>query len=315
MPLTIHYHRDFDGICSAALLAWCLREHFGRSDLRWRGINYDRRRDWRAFGEGEEFAIVDFHFHPAAAYWFDHHPTTFLDEDLRAAYRESDRWRFDPSALSCPPVILRQARERWGTSPPERFDEIGRWSDRIDAARYPSVEDALFGDVPAYRLVRALTVAPHADWSDVLVERLIDRDLAETAGDPAIEKMHARACRNRDRALAEFPQTVLSTDAGVVLYDASSDRIRRERFAPFYHHPEAVYAVGVIPTRSGFHVTAGENPWNAPAVRANVGALCERFGGGGHAGVGGANPPSLEEAKRVAGEIAAALRRDVAAPR
>ena len=84
MGLTIHYHRDFDGLASAAILAWCLRERFGLAEVGWKGINYDRKRDWPTFGEGTEFAIVDFHFHPAAAYWFDHHPTTFLDEGLRA---------------------------------------------------------------------------------------------------------------------------------------------------------------------------------------------------------------------------------------
>jgi len=308
VTLRIHYHRDFDGIASAALLAWCLREGFGRKDLAWSGVNYDRRRDWEAFGEGTEFAIVDFHFHPRAAYWFDHHPTTFLDESYRAKYVESDRWKFDPDADSCPPVILRHARARWKIEPPERFVEIGRWADVIDAAKYPTVEDALFGDRAAYRLVRALTVAPHADWSDTLVEALVDRGLEETAADPKIEKMHQRACRNRDRALKEFPSTVLSVEKDVLVYDASSDKIRRERFAPFYHHPDLLYCVGVIPTRSGFHITAGENPWKPSGGRIDIGAICERFGGGGHATVGGANPKNLEECRNVAHAIAGEIR-------
>ena len=94
----------------------------------------------------------------------------------------------------------------------------------------------------------------------------------------------------------------------VVHYDASSNKIRRERFAPFFHHPEAFYTVGVIPTRAGYHVSAGQNPWNQPSDPANIGAIMERYGGGGHRAVGGANPPSLDDARRIAREVAELLR-------
>jgi hypothetical protein len=96
-------------------------------------------------------------------------------------------------------------------------------------------------------------------------------------------------------------------EGGVVFYDASSSRVRRERFASFYHHPDARYAVGVIPTRAGFHVTCGENPWNPPENRANIGAMMEKHGGGGHIAVGGANPPDLQTARMVAEETASQL--------
>ena len=106
-PLTIHYHRDFDGMVSAAILAHCLRPREG--EIRWAGLNYDQRADWQNFRAGERFAIVDFHFHPRAEYWFDHHPTTFLTPELRAQYAPSDRWAWDEASPSCPPIILRHA--------------------------------------------------------------------------------------------------------------------------------------------------------------------------------------------------------------
>ncbi|HKE00721.1 MAG TPA: hypothetical protein VKE69_06905, partial [Planctomycetota bacterium] len=96
--LTIWYHRDFDGIASGAILADVLRWR-GRADVRWQGVNYDVRGRWSQWGEdGAEFAVVDFHFHPRAAFWFDHHPTTFLTEEWRRLYAPSERWRFDPEA-------------------------------------------------------------------------------------------------------------------------------------------------------------------------------------------------------------------------
>jgi len=39
----------------------------------------------------------------------------------------------------------------------------------------------------------------------------------------------------------------------------------------------------------------------------------ERYGGGGHRAVGGVNAPSLEDARRIASEVAAHLRRLLAA--
>ncbi len=307
-PLTIHYHRDFDGIVSAAILSLLLRKGFGESP-RWRSVNYDQRKDWNGFQSGLRFAIVDFHFHPRAEFWFDHHPTTFLSPELRAAYAPSERWRWDESSPSCPPLILRHAREHWGFDPPERLLEMSRWSDVIDAAQFQSVEDALFGDAPALRISRALAAAPAPDWTDSIVEAMVEGSLDQVAARADIERAWQRAVRNRDKALRQFPPTVESTDEGVILFDASSNSIRRERFASFYHHRDALFCVGVIPTRAGFHVTAGQNPWNAPPPVVHIGTVMETYGGGGHRSVGGANAASLEEARRVAREVALTLRR------
>ncbi|MBL8857531.1 MAG: hypothetical protein JNL28_03370 [Planctomycetes bacterium] len=312
--LCIHYHRDFDGMVSAAVLAEILRAKMGE-DPTWKSVNYDQRDNWGEFQAGQRFAIVDFHFHPRAEYWFDHHPTTFLTEELRAQYKPSDRWNWDETSPSCPPLILAHAREHWQYVAPARFDEMARWSDIIDAARYTNVEQALFGEDPALRIARAMTVAPSQDWCDELVAAMTVGDLDSVAAREDVEKAHQRASRNRDKALEQFPPTVLSKTDGVVHFDASSNKIRRERFAAFYHHPEARYLVGVIPTRAGFHVSCGENPWSPLPGTAHIGEIMERYGGGGHRSVGGANPPSLADARRVAHEVAQLLRRSLHASR
>ena len=306
-PICVYYHRDFDGMVSAALLAWCLEKR-GEQAVRWSSVNYDQRTHWKSFGEGERFAIVDFHFHPRAEFWFDHHPTTFLTPELRAAYEPSDRWAWDETSPSCPPLILRHAKEHWGYDAPERFQEMAHWSDIVDAARYATVDQAVFGEEPALRIARSMTAAPNLPWVDEIVAAMKDGDLESVAAIPSVEKAHQRASRNRDRALEQFPPTVQWIRDGVCFYDASSSKIRRERFAAFYHHPEIHYLVGVIPTRSGYHVTAGENPWNKSENGLHIGELMERYGGGGHRAVGGANPESLAKAREVGEEIAETLR-------
>jgi len=308
--LTIHYHRDFDGMVAAAILAHNLRAR--GEDPAWAGLNYDQRADWPNFQAGKRFAIVDFHFHPRAEFWFDHHPTTFLTPELRAQYRPSERWAWDEASPSCPPIILRHAEKHWGIASTPRFDEMARWSDVIDAARFTDVEQALFGDDPALRISRALAAAPDPFWSDTLVRDMIDGSLADVARRADVDRAWQRAVRNRDLALRQFPPTVDSTEQAVVLYDASSNKIRRERFAAFFHHSSALYSVGVIPTRSGFHVTAGQNPWNPPEFGPHLGEIMETYGGGGHRSVGGANAPSLEDARRIAREVAVHLRAHLA---
>jgi oligoribonuclease NrnB/cAMP/cGMP phosphodiesterase (DHH superfamily) len=310
--LRIHYHRDFDGMVSAAVLAVALKETRGESPV-WSDVNYDQRSDWENFSRDQRFAIVDFHFHPRAEYWFDHHPTTFLTPELRAQYQPSDRWSWDESSPSCPPLILRHAREHWGFEAPARFVEMAQWSDIVDAARYTSVEQAVFGDEPALRIARALTVAPNSEWLNDLVGRMTTATLDELARAPEVDKAFTRASKNRDKALLQFPPTVENKRDGVLFYDASSNNIRRERFAPFYHHPDIHYAVGVIPTRQGFHVSCGQNPWNPPPVDVHIGEIMERYGGGGHKAVGGANPPDLQAARRTAAEIAEKLREALSA--
>jgi len=309
--LCIHYHRDFDGMVAAAVLAKILRDNLGE-EVTWRSVNYDQRENWGEFEQGKRFAIVDFHFHPRADYWFDHHATTFLSDELRSQYAPSDRWRWDETSPSCPPLILRHAAEHWDFKSPERFDEMARWSDIIDAARFESVDQALFGDEPALRISRALAASPGPNWTDELVGAMVEDTLDGVASRQDVERCYQRAARNRDRALEQFPPTVISREDGVLLYDASSNKIRRERFAPFFHHPEVLFCVGVIPTRAGYHVSAGENPWNPPGPGVHIGEIMEGYGGGGHRAVGGANPPSLEAAREVAAEVAGNLRRHLA---
>jgi hypothetical protein len=297
---------------SAGVLANILREVHGER-VQWRSVNYDQRRDWENFQRGHRFAIVDFHFHPKAAYWFDHHPTTFLSPEDEAKYVPSEKWAFDPESPSCPPIILAHAEKYWNYEVPERFKDMSYWSNVIDAAQFESVDEALFGDDPALRISRCMTVAPSVDWPDRIVGDMVDLRLEDIAMRPDVEKAWQRAVRNRDKALDQFPSTVKWVKDNVMLYDASSNKIRRERFAPFFHHPDIHYAVGVIPTRSGFHVTAGVNPWNKPETTVHIGEIMQTWGGGGHRAVGGVNPGGHDKAIEVSELVADIVREKMSA--
>jgi hypothetical protein len=290
--LRIYYHRDFDGIAAAAILGQALEDVRGEEAVTWAGVNFDRTLDWKRFGAGERFAVVDFHYHPDAEYWFDHHPTTFLEAAHEQAYRPGPRACFDPESKSCPPIILRHAAEHWGWEPPAHFRDLAHWSDIIDSASFGSAEQALFGRDPALRIMRGLTCARNFDFHDRLVAMMRLAELADIAEDAEVAACAARAERNRDHALEAFPANIVDQTPTAVFADLRSKKIRRERFAAFYLYPNLKYAVTLLPTRAGVHITVASNPWNRPEGGPHLGHLMKDLGGGGHQGVGGCNPPS-----------------------
>jgi hypothetical protein len=310
-PLTIHYHRDFDGMVSAAVLSVILAETRGETPT-WRSVNYDQRASWLDFEAGKHFAVVAFHFHPRAQYWFDHHPTTFLTPEPRAQYaprtagastrprplaRRSSSGTRRALGLRGPAALRRDGAGR--TSSTARATET---SSRPSSARSRRCGSPRDHGGPDFGLDRATS---SARW------RKATSRASRRARDSEAHQRASSEPRPRARAV---PPTVTWKRGGVLLYDASSDRIRRERFAAFYHHPDIHYSVGVIPTRAGFHVTAGANPWNPPKTGPDIGAIMERYGGGGHRAVGGANPADLAAARTVASEVAEELRAALARP-
>jgi hypothetical protein len=130
-----------------------------------------------------------------------------------------------------------------------------------------------------------------------------DQTLLEISLDPLVSKCAKRAERNRDNALENFPPNVVDRTPTAILADLRSKKIRRERFSPFYLYPELEYAITILPTRAGVHITAASNPWNRPSGGPHLGHLMEKYEGGGHQGVGGCNPPDETLAVQWAQEI------------
>lgn len=301
--MRIYYHRDFDGMASAAILADALEACGLEQDVCWSGVNFDKTLNWESFAMGQFFAVVDFHYHPRAKYWFDHHPTTFLSSTDEAGFEPSDRHVFRPDSPSCPPIILEHAQKHWGYEPPAHFEELAKWSDIIDSASFGSADQALFGTDPAIRVSRALTCAPDLSFHDKVVKLMRRQSLVQVASDVTIERCYERSCRNRENALENFSPNVELRSNTALMADLRSKKIRRERFAPFYLNPEIHYAITLLPTRAGVHITVASNPWNRPESDFHLGELMKGYGGGGHLGVGGCNPPDDATAEAWAREI------------
>jgi hypothetical protein len=98
---------------------------------------------------------------------------------------------------------------------------------------------------------------------------------------------------------------------GVITFDLTGyDLEGYNKFIPYYLYPTGVYTVAVSPSSFRTKISVGSNPWAPKEPTHNLATICERYGGGGHARVGAISlePGQVQEARRVAAEIAEELR-------
>lgn len=307
----LHFHAPcFDGVASAALLADFLRAR-GWATLHYRPVNYDLKDFWLSTPLPRPSAVVDFLFHPDAAVWADHHATAFLTAQARSAYesRPTDReWVYDDRAPSCAGLLWRYLLEAHGHRA-GRFANLVRWAEKIDAARYESVEEAFAVEPPALRVQLSLSQPGAAEHCVRLVEALQSLSLDEVAALPEVALPAARAAAQQAEGLQRLRAVTRQTPDGVVLFDLDADAGPMNRYAPFRLFPDARYSLGVTRGGRGAKVTAMRNPWREFPC-APLGQLCAALGGGGHARVGSIvlPPDRAAEALAIADRLLAEIR-------
>ncbi|MCW5806486.1 MAG: hypothetical protein KIT31_29245 [Deltaproteobacteria bacterium] len=74
----------------------------------------------------------------------------------------------------------------------------------------------------------------------------------------------------------------------VIVFDRFGEPgARSPGFLGYLLFPTCLYAVSATRTSSSIKISVGVNPWTAAVRRHDIGELCARYGGGGHAVVGG----------------------------
>jgi len=271
------------------------------------------------FIDGEN-AIVDFKYSasPKVTWWFDHHLSAFLTSEDQKDFERgqadgSQRMRkfYDPKYISCTSLITDIGRLNFGfnTVP---LAELIKWADIVDGAKYESAQAAVEMSAPAMKL----TMAIESSADDSLVPRLIplltEMPLQDVLDQAFVQNLLG-PLMERHRAAIELIRSRASVDKGVITFDITDEPTEGyNKFIPYYLHPEGTYNVGL--SRSSFRtkVAVGTNPWTKKTSDqlVNLAAICERYGGGGHARVGAISfPPDREDdARKAAAEIVAELR-------
>jgi hypothetical protein len=323
MQLKILYHGNcFDGCASAALFARFFVEREGaRLDtIRYAPVHHQLGDVWAQDGfDGDVNAVVDFRFSPSPKlhWWFDHHASGFPTPADRSAFeRDVTGQKFwDPSAPSCTGFIARTLAERFGWRADDLADLV-RWADVIDAARFPSAQVAVRLEEAALRIMTMLEATKDPQLPTRVIEAMQHRPLAEIAAEPWIAEPLAPVLE-RHRVAVEVVRRSARVDGPVVTVDLIGSGIESSnKFIAYDLFPQAAYAVVISQDPKRTKVSVGSNPWSRPARAHDISKLCERYGGGGHAVVGAVSlpPDRAPDARRIAGEIAAALRAEPTVP-
>jgi hypothetical protein len=317
VQLEIAYHGNcFDGCASAALLGRFLREREGARAPAVRHVPLTHGQG-NPFGPdafaGDVNACVDFRFSPSPRlhWWFDHHASAFPTPEDRATFeRDASGQKFwDPKAPSCTGFIARTLSARFGWTAPGT-EELVRWAEVIDAAAFASPAQAVELAEPALQLMTLLEATRDPAIPERIIEGMAARPLAEIAAAPwAAEALAPILSRHREALDAVRGRARL--EGGVVTFDLAGTPIESaNKFLSYFLFPAASYTVVVTRDAKRSKVSVGSNPWARPARPHDISKLCERYGGGGHPVVGAVSlpPDRLEDARRVAAEIAATLR-------
>lgn len=288
----LYYHSPcFDGAVSAALTTAYLQHVKGYSEACLHGVNYHLKDQWLATHLEHPCAVVDFLYHPATDYWADHHATAFLNEGCRRHYetRRGLDVFYDGEATSCALLLWR----RWGDALPHlsaHFEPLIHWADRIDSARYASVEEAILFKAPALQINLALGTSRDELFSQRLVHLMRDRSLDEIIVQPEVRNEFETGRNLQQRGLDRLKCDVETgamrlTENGIVVFDIDFENISVSRYAPFYFYPQARYSAGIFRTGNDAKITTMRNPW-MEFPSAPLGQLCAQLGGGGHQRVG-----------------------------
>jgi hypothetical protein len=251
---------------------------------------------------------------------------------------------FDPSYVSCTGWIAHIASTRFGMDV-SGLSELIHWADVVDGAKYESAQAAVEMEAPAMKLTLVIESAPavvieSADdragsemqvsplrrksapsvemtnlsgvsISQRFIPLLTEMPLQQVLEQPFVQELLG-PLMERHWAALELIRRRATCERGVIAFDITDQPTEGyNKFIPYYLHPEGTYNVGLSKSSFRTKVSVGTNPWTPkPASElANIAAICERYGGGGHARVGAISFPvdREAEARAAAREIVAAL--------
>lgn len=253
-------------------------------------VGYDARSGWLSQELLTPCAVVDFLYHPQAMFWADHHGTTFLSEEGRRDFeKRRGTWLvYDDHSGSCACLLRNHFEECFSFADP-RYDEMVEWADKIDSARYETVEEAIFGEAPALRIRASLAAGDGQEFSKQLVNDLRFNTLDQVAELPLVRERSEEVRLKIAAGLERFAPAVRLDKGEIVVFDVASQKgAMISRYAPYHFFPEARYSVGVVRSLNNAKITAMRNPWrefqsvSLGKIFENLGTVFEGVGGGGH---------------------------------
>ena len=316
MKIRVCFHdKCFDGASSAAIFSRFYRERIEPdAQFFYTGMTHKASQPFEdGIFDGDENAVVDFKYSssPRLTWWFDHHQSAFLKPEDAEHFRQdrSGKKFYDPTYKSCTKFLATIASEKFGFDARPLADLI-HWGDIIDGAQFASPEEAVGLAQPAMQLALVIEAAPEANLVPQLIPYLSELPIDEIVELPLIKK-HLGPLLERHRRSIDILRERADYRDGVIYFDVSDlDLEGYNKFVPYYLFPDALYSVGVSASPVRAKISVGTNPWKEASAEVNLAAVCEKYGGGGHARVAAISlgPGDLVRARQIAKEIASSLR-------
>ena len=313
MTYDIYFHNDFDGRAAAAVMLSFLRsrgddiEHFTPLDYYLLESGYLTENFFTKHklfkGKRNPAIVVDFPFHPKAAWWFDHHGAPCRKKSWLKKFKQTAQWHHDPQYASCCKQVAEILKKEFGWNPPKFFTETIRWGDILDGARYKSARQTI--ELKESALQVAVFFDRRGDdpitWG-TFTELLAEKPLALIARRADVRAVVREAKEEIKLAIAYIRKNlVIEGRVGYVFLPSVA--FAKPRFIPLVLHPELLYLVRMFKKRTLWHLSVGQNPWRRNENAVDIGKLISAYGGGGHHGVGAVEFKTRKEAKKAANEI------------
>ncbi len=283
----------FDGLASAAVFTQLLKQLEGD------GLQFCYHACGYGIGQktatdelfiGDENAILDYRLSASQrlTWFFDHHRTAFptpVEKQFYEQRKGNGRFFYDPEYSSCTKMLYEIGRERFGFK--GNLDELVRWADLIDTASFDSAEHAIDRSDPVMQLVSVTEHYGNDQFVATMVQHLLGRPLAEVAKMDEVQRRYQPIKKRHDHFI-ENVKSKAEPMGRVILVDLTERAIDMiGKFVTYALYPRHMYSVVVARLKRGFKISVGYNPWCGEPLDTDISAICARYGGGGHAVVGG----------------------------
>lgn len=309
----------FDGLCSAVMFTR-LYQHLFPDDgatFAYHGAGYGPGQNGveAKLLNGDVNAILDFRFSAIDElhWYFDHHLSAFVTAEDRAFYERAvaegeahgaRRMFHDGAYTSATKLIADVGRDRFGLDPAPTA-ELVRWADMIDSAAFPNPKMAVERVEPELKLMTVVEHAGDDAFLTKMVPRLLERPLPEVARSSEVTSLYEPLGQAHE-AFIKLVEQRGQLMGPVVLVDLSDKLLEvAGKFVTYALYPGSAYSVLVSRSKTKCKISIGYNPWSPIPRRHNIAAICERYGGGGHAVVGAITLPSekIDDTKALARTI------------
>jgi len=303
MKYHLYFHNDFDGIASGAVMLDFFKSR-GDKIISFNPIDYfpELQKKWPVFKFKEPFILVDFRYHPKAAFWFDHHSGSFINKNWQDSFANDKTHYFAPRFKSCCGAIISHLGKQFGYRPSRRIKELVKWADMVDSASYKSAKQAIELKEPSLRLALFLDDDSYPLHQEEIIKRLVSEPISKIVKLPFIIKELKKLDYETIRAKKIF-KDISALKGKIMFVDTTKTKIFISRYMGYFLYPQINYFVIVMRSDNGYHISAGKNPWGKMPNKVPIGEMFGKYGGGGHERVGGVDRRTKSEILKVAGEI------------